>query len=243
MAADNADPWDQLAAVFSGAFSPDTLAADAADNVLLAWPPLLAFLEDHVAAGERVLDFGCGGGWFAGELASRGFDVTGVDASAAMIARAEQHCGQRARFMTGDLDSVRDLGSVSAVTSVMTLQFLSDAGDAVRVLAERLHPGGALAIAVHNPEYVKTWLPLNSRYLGFDSHENPRVGFVSFGPYGTVPLHLHSAEEYDAFAQAAGLQPAMRVSPPFTEEFLRRYPPEPEAPTHVSEYLILGYTR
>jgi hypothetical protein len=35
------DPWDALSDIFSGATADGELPAMAADNVLLAWPPLL----------------------------------------------------------------------------------------------------------------------------------------------------------------------------------------------------------
>ncbi|MFL6246402.1 MAG: class I SAM-dependent methyltransferase [Thermoanaerobaculia bacterium] len=38
--------------------------------------------------GRRVLDLGCGEGWLARALAAHGHDVTGIDASAALIAEA-----------------------------------------------------------------------------------------------------------------------------------------------------------
>ena len=46
-------------------------------------PPALEvrreFLLGRVRPGERVLDVGCGEGWFAAELASAGVEVVGID--------------------------------------------------------------------------------------------------------------------------------------------------------------------
>ena len=45
--------------------------------------------ELHVPAGARILDVGCGTGRHSVELARRGYRMTGLDLSAAMLARAK----------------------------------------------------------------------------------------------------------------------------------------------------------
>jgi glycine/sarcosine N-methyltransferase len=50
-------------------------------------PPLTAFLRGHGV--KRVLDVACGSGQTAWALSQRGFDVTGVDLSDAMLERAK----------------------------------------------------------------------------------------------------------------------------------------------------------
>lgn len=46
--------------------------------------------ELDLTPGQFILDVGCGTGRHAVELAKRGFDVTGVDLSAGMLAQARQ---------------------------------------------------------------------------------------------------------------------------------------------------------
>jgi ubiquinone/menaquinone biosynthesis C-methylase UbiE/uncharacterized membrane protein YbhN (UPF0104 family) len=43
-------------------------------------------------AGVRGLDLGCGHGWYASELARRGYDMHGVDSSRGQIVEAAHHC-------------------------------------------------------------------------------------------------------------------------------------------------------
>lgn len=43
-------------------------------------------------SGARGLDLGCGQGWYATELALRGYQMHGIDLSAGQIAEAERHC-------------------------------------------------------------------------------------------------------------------------------------------------------
>src|SRR5262245_22899996 len=41
-------------------------------------------------AGARILDIGCGNGWWLGRMLERGWTVVGIDPSAEGIARARQ---------------------------------------------------------------------------------------------------------------------------------------------------------
>ncbi len=49
----------------------------------------VAFIAAHVAPGATILEVGCGAGEVAVELRERGFQVTGVDADPASVARAQ----------------------------------------------------------------------------------------------------------------------------------------------------------
>src|SRR5262249_12979789 len=57
-------------------------------NALYERPAVLAELPE--AAGARVLDAGCGAGWYAAQLALRGASVTAIDSSAEMIRHARE---------------------------------------------------------------------------------------------------------------------------------------------------------
>lgn len=48
----------------------------------------------------RILDVGCGEGWLARALAERGFEVVGIDGSAALIARAQEAGGATFRTLS-----------------------------------------------------------------------------------------------------------------------------------------------
>jgi SAM-dependent methyltransferase len=65
----------------------------------------------------RFLDLGCGTGRHAVEFATRGFDVTGVDFSEAMLSRARQraHAGGALRFVQGDARAYRSATPFDAV--------------------------------------------------------------------------------------------------------------------------------
>ena len=78
-----------------------------------AQPDLIAAAEKGEVCGPTVLDVGCGDGNNAIYLASRGFDVTGVDVSAKAISIAKQkarEAGVDVTFMTLDALNIGALG-------------------------------------------------------------------------------------------------------------------------------------
>jgi SAM-dependent methyltransferase len=81
-----------------------------------AAPGLLALLRRHGIDGGLVVDLGCGSGIWARELTRAGYEVLGVDFSAAMIALARKNA-PRAKFRRESYLTVR-LPPCDAVTSV-----------------------------------------------------------------------------------------------------------------------------
>jgi len=92
--------------------------------------------------GARLLDLACGQGWLTIPLAQRGYHVTGLDLSAALLARAEQAAGEAgvtAKWVRGDM---RDLpGEWTACFDCASLTLsefgcFDDESDNQRVLGE-----------------------------------------------------------------------------------------------------------
>ncbi|PCE31785.1 class I SAM-dependent methyltransferase [Burkholderia ubonensis] len=126
----------------------DTYAADYAQLWLDEGPPddMYALLEQHFAPGPTA-DVGCGAGRDTAWLASRGFDVRGYDASAALLDEARRrHPGLR--FEQAALPALPGVPSgafrnVLCETVVMHLDHVEAAAAAAR-LVELLAPGGTL---------------------------------------------------------------------------------------------------
>jgi SAM-dependent methyltransferase len=97
-------------------------------------------------SGMRVLDLGCGTGRHAGELASRGADVVGLDADASMLDRARrEHPGARYVQMGADVLSLPALGATSpfdACLSNAALHWMTDQEEVIRNVRSVLREGG-----------------------------------------------------------------------------------------------------
>src|SRR4051794_31492088 len=216
------NPWDALSDYFDTSKAEDEIPAGAADNILIAWPVILQFIATYVPAlrGRRVLDYGCGAGSFAQRLHGYGAQGTGIDPSPAMIAKAQAAYGTGVTFLVGDSGLLRSLPPFDLITSIMALQFVADLPTLFADLTQAIMPGGHLIFAVHNPAFFQGDVLLFSNGV-------------------EVPIFIRSAGDYHAVAEPAGLEPLLEPYPPFTPEFLARYPSY--AGRAAPEYLILGY--
>ena len=89
-----------------------------------AAPVLLRFFASKTAASRNlgVLDLGCGTGRLALRFLEAGYEVTGLDLSADMLALAETRCaryriGGKARFIQGDISGFKLEGPFGLVFS------------------------------------------------------------------------------------------------------------------------------
>jgi SAM-dependent methyltransferase len=132
-------------------------ATDAAayERLMGRWSPLLAapFIAfAGIAAGDRILDLGCGTGSLAVALAARHepIAVTGVDISEAYVAHARARTSApRLSFRTGDAVAL-DLpdGSYDRCYSLLALNFVPQPLRAVQEMRRVTRPGGTIAAAV-----------------------------------------------------------------------------------------------
>lgn len=199
--APSGNPWDALSAYFDTT-TDEEIPVGAADNILIAWPLFFQFIDAAPASpGQRALDFGCGTGSFAHALHERGFDVTGIDSSTAMIARARAAYGGDVQFLVGDSSALCARPAYALITSIMALQFIPEIGALLTDVAAALDQGGRLIFAVHNPAFF------SGEVLRFS-------GGVE------TPIFIRTAADYHALARDAGLTPVLEAYPPFTAEFL-----------------------
>jgi arsenite methyltransferase len=104
------------------------------------------------APGERVLDVGCGPGFFCAELLAEVGDsgwVTGVDASPHMLDLARRRCAQHANVAFAQADATSlplEDASVDAALCVQVLEYVADYGSALAELARVVRAGGRVVI-------------------------------------------------------------------------------------------------
>jgi arsenite methyltransferase len=104
------------------------------------------------APGERILDVGCGPGFYCAELlddVGQSGAVVGLDASAAMLALAERRCAGRGNVELREADAtdlpVED-ASFDGAISVQVQEYVGEIATSLAELHRALRPGGRLVV-------------------------------------------------------------------------------------------------
>jgi 2-polyprenyl-3-methyl-5-hydroxy-6-metoxy-1,4-benzoquinol methylase len=158
--------------------------------------PRRAFLLERVAAGERVLDLGCGDGTFAAELVTAGCAVTMADVAHEALRRA------RRRAPAAEAVALLDGGALpfeeDAFDVVWAGEVLEHVADVVGLLAEVrrvLRWGGRLLVTT----------PWHGRVVvASDAHFDPRADHLRFFSARTLRAVLVDAGFTDLEVRRAG---------------------------------------
>ncbi|HEX2118439.1 MAG TPA: class I SAM-dependent methyltransferase [Acidimicrobiales bacterium] len=121
-------------------------------NALYDRPAVLDLMGD--VTGLRLLDAGCGPGFYASELVARGAaQVVGFDASPEMVRLAGRRVPSGATFRAhrlGDpLDWIDD-ASVDGGLLALVIHHVDDRVAALRHIHRTLRPGGFLIVSTHH---------------------------------------------------------------------------------------------
>jgi SAM-dependent methyltransferase len=145
---------------------------------LIAWPERIErewpFLQRTFGGSGRLLDLGCGTGEHTRFLASRGFDVTGVDSSPAMLAKAtDTPVPANVHFVAGDIVQIDALVEGQYDGALCVGNTLPHLGEDARLaelrrgLRGRLRPGAPFLLQILNYERILgkqlRFLPLDFR--------------------------------------------------------------------------------
>lgn len=171
-------PW------FEGVFSedyprtaPDVTPRKTASEVDF----LLATLRP--TKDSRILDFGCGWGRHCIELASRGYQITGIDSSKSLLELAGHEARRRQVDPTLVHQDFRDFEEINSYDAAYCLNtsfgyFEDDANrKVIQSLARALRQGGRLLLEVANRDYLVKDLP---RRVGWEGDSCIVVEEVDF---------------------------------------------------------------
>ncbi len=226
-------------------FSYDSIAAEYAAKVdsapynsLYERPAMLAALPD--VDGRRILDAGCGSGWYAERLLERGATVEAFDASPAMatyarsrLARLPERVRERANVTVANLGEelpYRD-GTFAGVISPLVLHYLADWRPALRELCRVLKPGGWMLFSTHHPAADAVHFKTNDYFSTEHVRDHWWVGDVEF--------FRRSLTEIFASLRDAEFNIDRVIEPIPTEEFRLAKPDSYERLMQRPEFLII----
>lgn len=219
------DPdYDAIAVMYAAEFG----MADADD-------PDVSLLRDFAERthGGPVLDLGCGAGRFVVPLAEAGYDVTGVDTSAGMLAAAraaadDAGVGDAVTLVQDDFRTLANLGAARfrfAFCAQNTFLHMPDSAAqrrALRAIAQRLETGGVLLLDLIHPQP-----DLLARYYGTLTYEATFVDDAGQRVDRFVSALYHAATQtveatwfYDTTGEDGALR---RTVVPFTMRLIGRY--------------------
>lgn len=126
------------------------------------------------APGSRMIDVGCGKGRHALQLASKGFDVTGIDLSEESISEAKRHETDNLHFYVHDMRRPCWINyfdyAFNFFTSFGYFETNREHDDAMRNMAFSLRRGGIIVIDYLNVSFAEAHLKPNSELEKDECH-------------------------------------------------------------------------
>jgi SAM-dependent methyltransferase len=124
------------------------------------------YLPDSAEPRLRVLDFGCGDGWYLRSMHERGHDVAGFEAAPAHAAELSRHLGVP---VFGDVETLKRerAGQFDVVTMHFVVEHLSDLAGTFALAYSLLKPGGRFYFMVPNIKSMEARL-FRRKWHGLD---------------------------------------------------------------------------
>ena len=118
------------------------------------WASLRAMLPEM--RGLRVLDLGCGFGWFCRWAAAQGAaEVTGSDVSEKMLARGRETSAPAIRYVRADMDALTlEPSRYDLIYSSLAFHYLTRLDALMAQIAQALVRGGRLVFSVEHPMFT-----------------------------------------------------------------------------------------
>lgn len=143
------------------------------------------FLISALAPARRVIDVGCGAGWFCEALEAAGVEVVGVDVAGEAIRRARERCPSAELAVVAEGRLPYAEGSFDAAWLGETLEHVQDGIALLEEIQRVLKPGGRLIGTTPNHGPLKR-LRLGLSARAFEEHFEPRSDHVRFFTAATL---------------------------------------------------------
>lgn len=119
------------------------------------WPAMRALLPN--LKGKRVVDLGCGYGWFCRWALTQGArEILGIDVSERMLTRARSEAGQTGIiYQQNDLETLTlPEAAFDLAYSSLVLHYVEDLARLFAVVHRALTPGGKFVFSIEHPIYM-----------------------------------------------------------------------------------------
>ena len=202
--------------------------------------------------GLRILDVGCGTGHHLAQLARRGFEVAGIDASPQMLEEARTN-NPGADVRLADVEELPfDNASFDFVLCIEVLRYMRDSEPTIHEIARVLKPGGRVLATAAPLFSLQGYAILNRLILVL-----PLRGFTRLPQYFTTSRRLRARFERAGFADVdvhgVSIGPVTwvgRLRPNALRSFLRRWEPldrkladRPKVRELANMFLVTGVRR
>lgn len=163
-----------------------------------------AFLLAHVRAGQRVLDLGCGEGWFAQALTAAGAEVVAVDVAEEPLRRARARApGLDTRLLPATGRWPLPDSSFDLVWAGEVIEHVADTAAWMSQLRRVLRSGSSVLLST--PDHGRlTLLTLALRARAFDEHFSPRSDHLRFYSRRTLEALLEDFGFVDVGVHGVG---------------------------------------
>lgn len=213
--------YDQLADAF--AEQSDTKP----HNAYYERPATISLLPD--VNGLRVLDAGCGPGWYANWLVDHGARVVAFDANEKMVQHTRRRLGDRAEVLQATLDQPLSFladESFDIVLSPLVLDYVEDWHQVFGEFQRVLKPGGVLVFSMEHPHPKFETHKATSNYFSTDLVEYTYRGFGN--PVRVPSYRRPLGEVINPLIQAGFIVDAI-LEPRPTEQFKQKDPEDYDA--------------
>jgi SAM-dependent methyltransferase len=173
-------------------------------------------LRKHSEPGTLV-DIGAGPGGFSAAAKREGFDVTAIEMDRHCCEYMQSELGVHAICSDEPVERLRELAPVRAISLWHVLEHLRDPAEMLATAAERLQPGGVLALGVPNPRSLQFRL-LGARWAHLDAPRHlclmPEAALVAnLRSHGLRLLEFTTADPFGWLCSLHGWAYAMRRHP------------------------------
>jgi len=218
----------------------DTYVEDVKSNAYnaeLEFPATSSLIPD--VDGKRVLDAGCGTGFYTKWLVKQGADVLGIDVSDEMLSHAVEQVGDRAEFKQADLGEPLDFvaaNSFDGIVSALALSYIRDWEQVFSEFNRILTSGGFLVFSTGHP--LNQFPPKNDEDENYFEIEKIYKEWEVDVPYYRRPFSEILNPVLDN-----GFQLDTIVEPQPTEEFKELRPDRYEKESRYPVFLCVRATK